>query len=89
MPGPEPDHLHDTGAEHHEIPLIWKLGAAIALLLLAIIVAALLTVPLSCMLNDWPQPVCRMFQAVMPQAAKGEKPLPVITSPSSTERSAP
>ncbi len=66
MPGSEPDKLHDTGAEHHEIPLAWKLGAAFALLLLAILVAALLTIPLSCMLNDWPQPVCRMVQAVMP-----------------------
>lgn len=66
MPGSESDKLHDTGAVHHEIPLTWKLGAAFALLLLAIVVAAILTIPLSCVLNDWPQPVCRMVQAVMP-----------------------
>lgn len=66
MPGSESSKLYDTGVAHHEIPLTWKLGAAFALLLLAIVVAALLIIPLSCVLNDWPQPVCRMVQAVMP-----------------------
>lgn len=89
MPGLEQDNLRETSAEHHDIPLAWKLGACAALVLAAIALAALLILPLSCMLNDWPQPVCRMFQAVMPQAAKGEKPVPVTTNPNSTERSAP
>lgn len=89
MPGLEQDNLRETSAEHHEIPLAWKLGACVALALAAIALAALLTLPLSCMLNDWPQPVCRMFQAVVSQAAKGEKPVPITTSPNSTGRSAP
>ncbi len=66
MPGSEPDKFRDVGAAQSEIPLSWKLGACVAIVLFAITVAALLTIPLSCVLNDWPQPVCRMVQAVMP-----------------------
>lgn len=72
MPRLEQDKLRETGAEHHEIPLTWKLGACVAIVVLAIVVAALLTIPFSCVLNDWPQPVCRLLQAVMPQGEKGE-----------------
>jgi hypothetical protein len=73
MPESEQDKLRETGAEQDEIPLTWKLGACAAILLLVIVVAALLTVPLSCLLIDWPQPVCRMLQGVViPQGEKGE-----------------
>lgn len=54
------------------VPLRWKLGACAAIILLAVVVAALLTIPFSCLLNDWPQPVCRMVQSIIPQAEKGE-----------------
>jgi hypothetical protein len=72
MPRPEEDRLRKTSPVHQVIPLTWKLGACVAILLLAIVVAALLTIPFSCVLNDWPQPVCRILQSVIPQAEKGE-----------------
>lgn len=72
MPGPERHELRETGAEQQEIPLTWKLGACVAIVLLATVLAALLILPLSCALNDWPQPVCRILQAVIFHGEKGE-----------------
>ncbi|MEQ1795089.1 MAG: hypothetical protein ABL970_12970 [Nitrospira sp.] len=55
-----------------EIPFAWKLGTCAVLLLGAIAIATVLTLPLSCLLNNWPEPVCAMFQAITGQAEKGK-----------------
>jgi hypothetical protein len=89
MPGLERDKLRETRATHDEIPFVWKLGACAVLLLVAIAIAAVLILPLSCLLNNWPEPVCEMFQTIAGQAKKGGQTMPVTTSPSSIERSAP
>lgn len=77
----ERDRLIETSAQHDEIPLTWKLAACAAILLVVSGLAVLLTVPFSCLLNHWPQPVCRILQPFLGQAEQGEESLPATTGP--------
>ena len=81
MTGPERDKLIETSIRHDEIPLTWKLAASVALLLLVSGLAALMTIPFSCLLNNWPQPACRVLQAVTGLAEKGEESISRTTGP--------
>lgn len=87
MPHSERDKLIETRAQHDEIPIAWKLAVCAALLLVVSSFAALLIIPFSCLLNNWPQPVCRILQAITAQAEKGEESMPATTGP--TERRQP
>lgn len=46
--------------QQDEIPLRWKLAVCAVFLFLVSLVVLLLTVPLSCLLMEWPQPLCRI-----------------------------
>lgn len=72
MTGPDRDRPIETPAQHDEIPLIWKLTACAVLMLLVSLAAVLLALPFSCVLNDWPRPVCQILWVVTGQADKGE-----------------
>lgn len=85
----ERDKLSETRAEHDEIPIVWKLAVGVALLLGVSLLAALVTVPFSCVLNNWPQPACGILQAITAQDEKGASSRPITTGPSPTERSRP
>lgn len=72
MPDPEQETRMADPARQDEIPMAWKLTACIVLLFLVSLVALLLTIPFSCLLNNWPQPVCWLLSSMISQAKIAE-----------------